>query len=682
MPYGLGIDIGTTNTKVALVDAGGPGPRGSTFAPPSAPVPLVPTGASVHAPLVPTSASGHVPLVPTGASGHAALVPTGASGHAPRVLAVASAPTPGPGELKGTLLGLIGRVLEGRAAPDAVGIASMAETGVPLDAAGEPLGHWLRWHEQEAGAAADALARRLGREQLIGATGVRPSAKVPLAKLAWLREHRPSAWAAMAAWSGAADLACLLLTGRLATDHTLAGRTMAYRLPAPGEPLARSFDTELLAEVGLRPSHLPAVVAPGEVAGVVRDPAFVSRGLRAGTPVVVAGHDHQVGAYACGVREPGDVADSVGTAEAVMTVVSGHPDPVAAGRAGMSVVLTVEGRHRALLAGSASAGAAIAWWLENEAPPSTIPPAENDALMADPFADVLALGDEPTGVIVLPYLAGRQTPSPDPGARPRIIGRRPEHRSALLAKALLEGLSLHARWMLAEQLRLAGEPASPTVYLFGGPVAANPAWVRLKARTLPGGLRVVREPETVAAGAALLALARAGSRIPADDLPAPTPTPAPIPAPASGPAPIPAPAFGPAPIPAPAFGPAPIPAPAFGPAPIPAPAFGPAPIPAPASGPAPIPAPTSGPAQIPGPAAVSGPAPVSAPAPIPAPAPAPIPAPAPAPIPAPAPAPIPAPAPVGGSSGAPVLVSEVVAGGGDSYDGMFGRFVAEALRAG
>ncbi|XVV17216.1 FGGY-family carbohydrate kinase [Actinoplanes sp. CA-131856] len=438
---GLGIDIGTTNTKVALVDDG-------------------------------------------------------------RVRAVASAPTPEPGELKGTLAGLIDRVLQGRAAPDAVGIASMAETGVPLDASGEPLGAWLRWHEQEAGAAADALARRLGREQLIGATGVRPSAKVPLAKLAWLRAHRPSVWKAMAAWSGAADLACLQITGRLATDHTLAGRSMAYRLPAAGEALARAFDADLLAEVGLRPSHLPAVIAPGEVAGVVRDPVFVSCGLRAGTPVVVAGHDHQVGAYACGVRTPGDVADSVGTAEAIMTVAGGHPSPVEAGRAGMSVVLTVEGGHRALLAGSASAGAAIAWWRENE---------------GDAFAGVASLGDEPTGVIVLPYLAGRQTPSPDPAARPRVVGRRPEHHPAQLAKALLEGLSLHARWMLTEQLRLAARPElrvtggpEPAVYLFGGPVAVNPDWVRVKARTLAGGVRVVREPETVAAGAALLALARAG----------------------------------------------------------------------------------------------------------------------------------------------------------------------------
>jgi sugar (pentulose or hexulose) kinase len=318
---------------------------------------------------------------------------------------------------------------------------------------------------------------------------VRPSAKVPLATWAWLRTHRPDTWGAMARWAGVADLAAFLLTGHLVTDHTLAGRTMAYRLPA--EDLPTTFDDALLAEVGLRPHHLAVVTQePVSVTGFA--------GLRDGTPVVVAGHDHAVGAYACGVRDPGDVADSLGTAEAVMTVVAAAPDPVAAGRAGMSVVVTVGGRYRAVLAGQSSAGAAVEWWLANEA---------GTASREELFA---GLPDGPTGVLVLPYLQGRQTPAPDPRARLRVVGRRPEHDRAVLAKALLEGLSLHTRWMLDEQARIAGGAGPPTVYLFGGAVAGNPAWTATKARVLPGTLRVVPAPEPVAVGAALVAAVRAG----------------------------------------------------------------------------------------------------------------------------------------------------------------------------
>jgi sugar (pentulose or hexulose) kinase len=282
-----------------------------------------------------------------------------------------------------------------------------------------------------------------------------------------------------------ADLAAFLLTGRLTTDHTLAGRTMAYRLPGGGLP--ESFDADLLAEVGLRPEQLPSVGGP---AAGVTGAGFVHCGLRVGTPVVVAGHDHAVGAYACGVREPGDVADSLGTAEAVMTVVAGVPDPVAVGRAGMSTVVTVGGRHRAVLAGSSSAGAVLEPWLER-----------GTAVFDD-------LPPGPTGVLVLPYLQGRQTPAPDPAAGFRIVGREPSHGPAVLAKATLEGLCLHTRWMLAEQARLAG-PAT-TVYLFGGAVAANPAWTRIKAQVLSTTLRIVPAVEPVAVGAALVAAVRSG----------------------------------------------------------------------------------------------------------------------------------------------------------------------------
>lgn len=428
MTLGLGIDLGTTNTKVALV-------------------------------AVDTST--------------------------PRVRAIATAATPEPDALKGVLMTLVRTVLAGSPPPDAVGIASMAETGVPLGADGTPLGPWLRWTGHRAGAEAAALAARLGWESLVGATGVRPSAKVPLATWAWLRAHEPGTWRAMTRWAGVADLAAFLLTGRLVTDHTLAGRTMAYRLPGPSG-LPGTFDADLLAEVGLRPDHLPLVTS--EAAGVT-DPDFVHCGLTRGTPVVVAGHDHQVGSFACGVREPGDVADSLGTAEAVMTVVADPPDPVAVGRAGMSTVVTVGGRHRAVLAGSSSAGAVVDRWLTDEA---------GGATPTELFDEVLACDDGPTGVLVLPYLSGRQTPAPDPDARLRVIGRRPGR--AVMAKAMLEGLCLHTRWMLDEQ-STGGGP----VHLFGGAVATNPAWTRIKAQVLPGVLNVVAAEEPVAVGAALVA---------------------------------------------------------------------------------------------------------------------------------------------------------------------------------
>lgn len=454
----VGIDIGTTNTKVALVDVG----RG---------------GADVRA--------------------------------------VSSSPTPQPDALAHTLRVLLRRTICGGPAPAAVGIASMAETGVPLDTGARPLSGWVRWDRASAAAQADRLATRLGRAQLVTATGVRPSAKAPLATWMWLRENRADEWARMAHWAGVADLACRLLSGELVTDHTLAGRTMAYRLPSAADPPPENFDADLLAEAGLRPEQLPRVAVPGTVAGRVRD-GFADCGLAPGTPVVIAGHDHAVGAYGAGVRAPGQVADSIGTAEAIISVVAAPPDPVAVADAGMSSVLTAAGDRRALLAGCASFGAAVKWWLAHEGAG-----VRTEELFPALAARYEQSAGRPSAMLVLPYLSGRQTPRPDPGARLRVLGRRDEDGPLEMAYALLEGLSLHARWMQAEQARLAGlDPSRSAVTVFGASAVGVPVWPRLKASVLPGPVRVVTTSEPVAASAALLAAVRTGLVDPAPCLPA------------------------------------------------------------------------------------------------------------------------------------------------------------------
>ncbi|MBD8062724.1 FGGY-family carbohydrate kinase [Oceanitalea stevensii] len=414
------------------------------------------------------------------------------------VVAHASAPTPAGGvALQRTVARLVGEVGTEVAA---VGVASMAETGVPLDGDGVPLGDLVRWDPSRAQDHASALAATYGAAPLFAATGVRPSGKVPLATWAHLRAEEPDRWTAMARWAGAADLVVLALTGRLATDHTLAGRTMAYRLPAPGELVPGGFDAELLAAVGLRPEQLPDVVAPGDVAAHVT--AGGVWGLRAGTPVIVAGHDHPVGAWAAGVREPGDVADSVGTAESVVRVLGARPVPAAVAAAGMSLVRTVEGGHEALVAGSATAGAVLAWWAEQVGGFPALAPLL-DAAAARPRSAAVPL--------LLPYLRGRQAPRPDPRAHAVVVGQRPEHDDVDRTAAVLDGLALHARWMLTAQAELAGaDPAGGEVRVLGSATAGGSAWLRAKAAAGPAPLRVVGEREAVAVGAAVLAAHRAG----------------------------------------------------------------------------------------------------------------------------------------------------------------------------
>lgn len=388
------------------------------------------------------------------------------------VVALRRQPTPeGADELVAVARALLDEVVASAGPVAAIGVASMAETGVPLDDRGRALTPLLTWDGDRASSARlDALDAGV----LFARTGVRLSPKVPLATWAWLADAHPDVHARMDRWAGAADLVAFALTGRLVTDHTLAGRTGAYLLDRDG------WAEDLLYLVGLRTAALPDVVAVDEVAG-----------RAAGVPVVVAGHDHQVGAHACGVRRPGDTADSLGTTEVLLRVLDGDPDRESVRLAGMSLVRTVGGGARALVAGNSAAGSAYASWVADHPESDDLPPG-------------------PTGLLVLPYLRGRQSPEPDPEATMRVVGDVDGATPGALTKAVLEGLSLQARWMYDAQRRLDPGHAEGPVVLLGGAGVRNTAWTRVKAEVLARPLLVVDQDETVAVGAAVVAAERAG----------------------------------------------------------------------------------------------------------------------------------------------------------------------------
>jgi xylulokinase len=440
-------------------------------------------------------------------------------------LSVRSFPTPAGAAtiLAGLEEAIRGVLAETGARPTVVGIASMAETGVPLTAGGAPLRELIRWNGQDATLGTEILANHLDPEDLFIATGVPLAPKVPLAMWAGLRTRDPALWSRMAMWAGVADYVGLALTGELVTDHTLAGRTMAYRLPPTGQSLPGSFDSGLLDVVGLRPGHLPRVAAPGDAAGTVTEAAARRFGIAPGIPVYIAGHDHAVGAWAAGARAAGDVADSIGTAEALVRIVGGSVDRRAVARAGMSLTRSADGLRESLLAGTPHAGSLVAEWFR-----TTLAGSDRDAV----FGEVSTLGYGPGGVLVLPYPTGRQAPAPDPQARLEIVdaqGRPVDpatYSAAELTRGLLVGLNLHVRWMAAEQARLAAGGVPASIRVLGGAGAGNATWMSFKAAIMPAIVELVSVREPVASGAALLAATRAGLvdadvRLPSTPIPLP-----------------------------------------------------------------------------------------------------------------------------------------------------------------
>jgi xylulokinase len=392
--------------------------------------------------------------------------------------------------------------------PVAIGIASMAESGVPIDRRRAPVGDILAWHDRRPERQAAWLERQIGAAQLFARTGLRPDPKCTLAKLLWLREHKAADFTRLRRWAGVAELVGLDLTGQLGTNASLACRTLAF------DVTLRAWDAELLALASLTTDEMPTVLPLGQAVGGLTAAAAVRLGLPTGTPVVVAGHDHLAGAIGAGVTKVGDALDSMGSAEATMLVTAAPALTEEVRRGGFSTGCHAVDGLAYVAGGLQSSGALVEWFIETFLPagageggPCPVAGEAPGNPDRDRYARFAALLEQvvsgPVEPIVLPYLRGRTAPHRDPSATLEIEGLRETHGMADLAAAVVDGAAYHVRWMLDELARTT-ETRLDRVKLTGGG-ARNRRWVTAKAALGPGRLEVVRTDEAAALGAALVA---------------------------------------------------------------------------------------------------------------------------------------------------------------------------------
>jgi len=401
--------------------------------------------------------------------------------------------------------------------PTAIGIASMAEAGVPIDRRNLPVGDILAWYDPRPERQAAWLERQIGAPALFARTGLRPEPKYTLPKLLWLREHKAADFTRLRHWAGVSELVALDLTGELGTNASLACRTLAF------DVTRRCWDRDLLALASLGPDEMAPILPLGTAVGGLTAVAAARLGLPPGIPVAIAGHDHIAAALGAGVIKPGDVLDSMGTAEQAL-LVTGAPVLIEeVRRGGFSTGCHAIDGLAYVAGGLQSSGALIEWFLDTFLGPlaggttgtwgpapagaTTAATAPTAAAESDRYARFIALLDQagpgPVEPIVRPYLRGRTAPHRDPAASLEFEGLRETHTLVDLAAAVVDGAAYHVRWMLDELARITGTSLDRVKVTGGG--ARNRRWVVAKAALGPGRLEVVRTGEAAALGAALVA---------------------------------------------------------------------------------------------------------------------------------------------------------------------------------
>lgn len=380
----------------------------------------------------------------------------------------------------------------------AVGIASMAETGLLVDRrAGRPRSGLVPWFDPRAAPQAEKIGRQEDPFAIFQRSGLRASYKCGLAKILWLQQREPAITEG-AVWLSAADFVAQRLTGQVATDPTLAARTLAYRIDAG------HWDADWIASLGLDAALFPTVLPSGQPMGETTLEAAAATGsrLRPGIPVAICGHDHVVAALSVGAVDE-TILDSIGTAEALVGALPSRPltrDHFASG--------LVFGPHiipgRMFWMGALSAAGRSLDWLRG--------------ILGDPQLSYEACAalieqttPEPVDLLYLPYLLGAQAPWPNSSARGAFVGLADAHGRGDLMKAVLQGVAYEMACILQAAETATGCPMRSLTAVGGG--VRVPSWLQIRADVI--GRPVVTSPhaEATLLGAAVACATGVGADI-------------------------------------------------------------------------------------------------------------------------------------------------------------------------
>lgn len=371
----------------------------------------------------------------------------------------------------------------------AVGVASMAETGLLVDRrTGRPRSELVAWHDTSAAPQAARLAQAGGVAAGFCRSGVYPTFKSSLAKLLWLREEQMARLEG-AIWLSTADYLAYCLTGCFGTDYSLAGRTSAFDLQR------REWDAAWLQSFGLSPDIFPQPRPSGQRLGTVHEAGRAATGLALGTPVSIAGHDHVAAALAGGAATSGRVFDSMGTAETLLGALDDRPLGQAEVASGLTYGAHVVPGLMYWMGGLSASGGSIEW-LRTVLRDPPLAYEELDALLASD-------DDRPGELLFFPYLTGSGAPHTDPAASGAFVGLRATHQRADLVRAVLEGTAFELEYIRRAAQRVLGQPIH-TVQAAGGGTR-NRRWVQIKADVSGCRYEVLPVADATVLGAALLA---------------------------------------------------------------------------------------------------------------------------------------------------------------------------------
>lgn len=365
---------------------------------------------------------------------------------------------------------------------------------IVVDDQGNPLTNSITWADRRSAPWVSKIRQQCDAHGLYTRTGTPIHPMSPLVKLMWLRSEQPELFNRGAKFISIKEYVIYRWFEKYVVDYSIANATGLFNMAT------LDWDEEALAIAGVSKSQLSQLVPTTHILSPMSSQAASSMGIAADTPVVIGASDGVLANLGVGAIAPDTVAITVGTSGAVRTMLD-HPQTDEQERL-FCYALT---ENHWVIGGATNNGGIALRWVRDTLADTEVDTAKllkKDAYdLLTEIAATVPAGSE--GLIFHPYLAGERAPLWDTNARGSFFGLGLDHTKAHIIRAVLEGIVYNLYTILRALQDVAGPAKS--IRATGG-FAHSALWRQMLADVFDRTVIIPESNEGSCFGAAVLGL--------------------------------------------------------------------------------------------------------------------------------------------------------------------------------
>jgi len=376
----------------------------------------------------------------------------------------------------------------------AIGLSGQMHGAVFVDKTGKALYPCIVWADNRTEKECQVIKSIVGEKDIGKITGnpIIPAYTAP--KILWFKENRNDLYKKTYKVLMPKDYIGYKLTSTFYTDYSDASGTLLFDIKR------KCWSEKIFEKLQLDLDKHPRILNSSDIIGSLTKKAAKEIGLEAGIPVMAGCGDLASAAIGSANFVEGIASINIGTAGQVIVTMDRIYDETI-GKT-FNFCHAISSKYFTL-ASVLSAGLALKWFMNNISLIENIV-VENTSLVS---FDILLEGIEnitpgAKGLIFLPYLNGAGTPYLDDKARGVFAGLTSTHTKKEMVRSIIEGVTFGIRECL-ETITNIGLEVNEVVISAGG--AKNPKWRQIQADIYNKKVSTLQITDTSPFGAAILA---------------------------------------------------------------------------------------------------------------------------------------------------------------------------------